>query len=165
MRRELVIILGVLVPFAVLVSVGWLWQSTPAPPFVQSRPPSTQTPTPVSPFDAGLLEEAVLVDRGPVPDAGLSYPPQLAVPLRVVEPLVRTCFVDEQQRAPDQVSVTVRFTPTRDGGFSGVSVSTSWQDPYLTACVEDVFAEMGWVPSGAEVFEPAQHTFRLLRTR
>lgn len=165
MRRELAIILGVLVPFAVLVSVGWLWPSTPAPPVVQARPLPSPLPTPLSPFDAGWLEEVVVSGRAPAPDAGPSYLPHLAVPLRVVEPLVRTCFVDEQQRAPDQVSVTVSFTPTRDGGFSGVSVSTNWQNPYLTACVEDVFAETGWVPSGAETFVPAQHTFRLLRTR
>jgi hypothetical protein len=101
----------------------------------------------------------------PVPGAAPAgaWPPELAAALQAVEPQVRTCFADQRARAPAEVSITVTFTPTRDGGFAGVAVSTSWQDPYLTACVEDVFDEVGFHPSGRETFAPARHTFELHR--
>jgi hypothetical protein len=93
------------------------------------------------------------------------YPPQLAVPLRAVEPEVRLCFEDQRARAPADLSVTVRFTPTPDGGFEHISLKSSWQDPYLEACLHDVFAEVSFTPSGAEAFAAASHTFHLSRGR
>ncbi len=75
------------------------------------------------------------------PDAGVA--PEVA---RLVPEVLR-CAGDQALRAPPRLALEV--TPvTRDGGRGGrVVVSSSWQDPYLAACVEDVFEELG-VPPG-----------------
>jgi hypothetical protein len=82
-------------------------------------------------------------------------PPELAAPLTAILPEVHQCFVDQHLKQPHEVRV--HFTPTRDGGFSGVQVEE--QNPYLASCLEDVFAEVRWSPSGAETWAPAMHTF------
>jgi hypothetical protein len=72
-----------------------------------------------------------------------------------VLPEVRRCFL--YQHLKERREVKVRFTPTRDGGFEHVSVDE--QNPYLAACLEDVFAEIAWQPDGGQTFAPSAHTF------
>jgi hypothetical protein len=175
-KPELWIALGVLVPFAVLVAVG-LWWSTP------QRPPLTVATADAGadgarPAETGLSgAPAATPSRAPDADAGPSvpslpsrpsvtsaaFPPELATPLEAVRAEVHRCLVDQDTRAPAHVEVTVVFRPTPSGGFDGVVVKPSWQDPYLEACVEDVFAEVRWVPSGRETFAPSSYTFQLAR--
>ena len=96
--------------------------------------------------DAGVL---------PPPPVAPEFPPELAAPLKAVLPEVRQCFADQHLKAMH--AVRVRFTPTRDGGFTGIQVDE--QNPFLAACLEDVFAEVSWHPEGPETFAPATHTF------
>ena len=88
-------------------------------------------------------------------DAGPQFPPALTAPLSAVLPEVRRCFADQHLKARHEVRV--RFTPTRDGGFDEVEVTE--QNPYLAACLEDVFSEVAWHPTGKETYSPAEHTF------
>jgi len=160
MKPELWIALGVLVPFAVLVAVGLGW-STP------QRPPSTAA------TDADTSANADADAGAPVPSrpsvastastASTDFPAELAAPLEAVRAEVHRCLIDQDTRAPAHVEVTVVFRPTPSGGFEGVVVKPSWQDPYLEACVEDVFAEVRWVPSGRETFALSSYTFQLAR--
>lgn len=163
MRREFIIVLAVLVPFAALVAAGFAYSQRPVPvgAIAVNAPlsvvPTVPAPVPVAPLRAPALEAGVVVVDGRPKD----YPPELAAPLKAVERQVATCFDDEQLRAPKGVELTVAFTPTREGAFAQVTVTSSWQDPYLQACVEDVFAETHWVPEGRETFAAATHTFQL----
>ena len=55
----------------------------------------------------------------------------------------------------------MRFTPLADGGFAGARVEKdTGQDPYLDACLVDVFEELGFTPTGRETFREATYTFR-----
>lgn len=152
MRRELAIIGSVLVPFAVLVVLGLWWsaRSLDAPP----------TPHVVAPTADAAPAPPRTAETPAAADAGRPIPPELAAPLSAVRTEVLRCFTDQRARAPGPVTVTMAFTPTRDGGFSGVTVErTSWEDPYLRACLEDVFEELSFEPSGRETFAPATFTF------
>lgn len=144
MRREVVIVLGVLVPFAVLVGAGFSFSPQLSLPGGERK-------------GEGLIPAQVARRRpDPLPaNAGNFLPPELAAPLRAVFPEVHRCFADQHFKRGHEVRV--RFTPTRDGGFDQVQVDE--QNPYLASCLEDVFAEVRWQPSGAETWAPAMHTF------
>lgn len=146
MKREWVIVGAVLVPFAVLVAAGFYF--APEPPPVVQVPPVV---VPQSPLPVGEGH----VKQLPPPEKEPSFPPELEAPLSAVLPEVRQCFRDQKLKSPRQVKV--RFTPTRDGGFEKVEVDD--QNPYLAACLEDVFAEVAWHPDGRQTFAPAAHTF------
>lgn len=156
-RRELLVIVGVLVPCLVLLTLA-LWPSSPLPPPVLEPPPAPphvvqeRTPPPAPPAPP----VAVIA----VADAGVAapIPRELAAPLAAVTPEVIRCFSDQRAHLHGAQHLEVRFTPTEDGGFAGVTVQ-SGQSPYLSACVEDVFQELSYTPSGAETFRPATHTF------
>ncbi len=168
MRRELLIAAAVLVPFGVLVALGFYF-STPAAPAPQPgaialAPPAPPPVQPATPRD----DAEVQVDSGPPRVAVVTsaprpvdpgWPAALAAPLAAIAPEVHRCFADERARLRETVTTRVRFTPTRDGGFSGVAVETTTQDPWLRACVEDAFDEVRFAPTGAELFVPAEHTF------
>lgn len=150
MRRELIIAGGVLVPFALLVAAGFY--------FTPGEPPHPD-PLPLG-GEAILVPRVTVVDAGAPPPAVLPplpppFAPELAAPLKAVLPEVQQCFVDQKLKQAHQVRV--HFTPTRDGGFEQVQVDE--QNPYLGACLEDVFAEVRWHPEGPETFAPAVHTF------
>lgn len=149
MKREWVIVAGVLVPFAVLVAAGFSFSLEPAPPLPVV--PVSQSPLPVGPLGEAEGRIEPVVPRPEKP----TLPPELEAPLKAVLPEVRQCFRDQKLKAAR--SVKVRFTPTRDGGFEKVEVDE--QNPYLAACLEDVFAEVAWRPDGRQTFEPAAHTF------
>ncbi len=158
-RRELLLISAVLVPFFVLVVLALVLTQDPAasalPPVVPPVP-SSVTPEATAPAVAPVVV-------APAPrDAGLAttpvWPRALAAPLAAVTPEVMRCFDDQRAHLREVQRLEVRFRPLQDGGFSEVRVAST-QNPYIAACVEDVFDELGYVPSGAEDFERATHVF------
>lgn len=165
MKREALIMAGVLVPFAVLVGLGFVFTrdeapATPLPVPVNVPAPvpvtvTTPTPRPVAPapVDAGALLKVAHLEETPVP-------PTLVAPLQAVRAEVRRCFVDASAHMHGEVKVTMRFQPTRDGGFARVQVQhTSYQDPFFTSCLEDVFQDLTFTPDGSEDFAPAEYTW------
>lgn len=153
MRRELAIAAAVLVPFAALVAAGF-WFTRPAAPdaprpdfHVELTPPTPRSPE-REPAHRPAAEDAGVARPA---DAGAASAPPVREDLRelltTVAPRVRRCLQDEEPRGSYQVRV--RLTQ------QGLRVES--QNPYLTACVEDVFEEVGWHPPRG--FEPAQHTF------
>lgn len=157
MRRELLIILGVLVPFGALVALGLLFLRDDAPAPVEpvaapSKPPEVVVEVPPSPAPV-----APVIDAGQA-EAVIDVPKELAAPLAAVTPEVMLCFRDERTHLKTPQRLEVRFTPTADGGFSGVHVP-GLTNPLIAACVEDVFDEVRFAPTGVETFQPAIHTF------
>lgn len=157
MRRELLIILGVLVPFGVLVALGLLFVREPP-----AQPPAAVAPSKpeviVAPVAPSVALVAAVVDAG-LPEAlVVSVPKALAAPLAAVTPEVMLCFRDERAHLKSPQRLEVRFTPTADGGFADVHVP-GLTNPLVAACVEDVFDEVRFAPTGAETFQPAIHTF------
>ena len=147
MRREFVIAAGVLVPFAVLVVAGFYFMPDRPPSFIAVQKQLAPHPDPPVPA------------RLPVVDAGVvapSLPLELEAPLTAVLPEVQRCFADQHLARAREVKV--HFTPTPDGGFSEVKIDGT-QDPYLSACLEDVFAEVRFHPDGRQTWQPATHTF------
>lgn len=160
-RRELWIASGILVPFAALVLVGLAWTRPAREP--ADGAPTTKVPPPAPVTAVGLTSPVSSVDASVPLDAtspeARRFPVELEAPLRAVEAEVRRCLLDQASRAPLRVAVTVAFRPTDGGGFEQVTVHPDWQDPYLEACVEDVFAELRWRPTGRETFVPVKYTF------
>lgn len=159
MRRELLIILGVLVPFGVLVVLGLLLlREEPvrqSEPVVVAPPPRPEVV--VAPVPPPAPPVAMVVDAGPM-EVVVPVPRELAAPLAAVTPEVMLCFRDERAHLKTPQRLEVRFTPTADGGFTGVRVP-GLTNPLIAACVEDVFDEVRFAPTGAETFQPAIHTF------
>ena len=149
MKREWVIIGAVLVPFAVLVAAGFYFSPKPPPPIA----PESPLP-PGEGQGEGRVEQSAPKANKPALKAP-EYPPELEAPLTALMPEVRQCFRDQKLKSRREVKV--RFTPTRDGGFEKVEVDE--QNPYLAACLEDVFAEVAFHPDGRQTFAPAAHTF------
>ena len=145
---------GVLVPFAALVAAGF-WFSRPETEAAPVVPGEIVVAAVVDAGEPRLVRavEVVVVDAGP-PDAG-PRAEALPAPLAALRQQVRQCFLDLGPR--EKVEVRVRYTPTRDGGFVAVAIDA--QNPWLAACLEDVFAEVPWHPTGAEPLAPAHHTF------
>jgi hypothetical protein len=154
MRRDVAIALLVIVPVAVLLVLSWREPETALPAPVPPAAPLQPMPAPAQPPRQPARVEEQL---GEQLDAGRSSPngtPQLPGALVAN---ARQCLVDQRR----QQTVEVRFTPTRDGRYVDVRATT--QDPYLAACLEDVFEEARWTPSAAatERFEPT--TFEVTR--
>ena len=150
MRRELIIAAAVLVPFAVLVALGFAFSPDPAPLGIveQHQPPPEAK-------GQGDAPAAVVFAVDASVQSPLS-PPELEAPLRAVLPEVQRCFADQHLARAREVKV--HFTPTPDGGFSEVKIDDT-QDPYFSACLEDVFAEVRFHPDGRQTWQPATHTF------
>lgn len=141
MRRELLIAAGVLVPFSLLVAAGF-WFS----PNEEMKPlPERQEAVPVAPFVSGPVVSPIQVVEKE----------RISEPIQAVKAEVERCFLDRKLKAPHQVRV--EFTPTPEGTFGRVVVSE--QNPYLAACIEDVFAEMRWRPDGKTAYAPSNYTF------
>jgi hypothetical protein len=68
------------------------------------------------------------------------------------------CFEDQRAHLHDVQRLEVHFRPLPDGGFADVRVPSTG-NPYISACIEDVFDELGFSPSGAETFERTRWTF------
>lgn len=160
MKRELAILLGVLVPFGALV---WLAVRAPLPVEVPgpSQPPPVAKPLPTAQpaLDAG---ERLVVAPVEAVDAGRPrpVPRELAAALGAVTPQVQLCVSDQRAHLDGPQRIDVHFTPLPDGGFAQVRVAST-ANPWVGACVEDVFDEVPYTPSGAETFRPAQWTFEL----
>jgi hypothetical protein len=161
------VLAGVLLPFSLLVAVGLHDTASTAPPspgaHVVNAPPldlPDASPPPVR--VAPVVDAAVPV--GPEADAGVfeDTPRELEAALAALRPAVRQCFDDARAHAPARVELRVHFTAKPDGRFGGYHLeSRSWQDPYFEACVEDVFDEVTYVPSGREPRGAVTHTFVL----
>jgi hypothetical protein len=151
-RREFIIAAAVLLPFAVLVAAGFYFsEASPLPRGGEDQADASPPPLTITLNKDAGTPPPVAKTAPPLPE----FPPELAAPLKAVLPEVRRCFADQHLKAPHDVRV--RFTPTRDGGFTAIQVDE--QNPFLAACLEDVFAEVSWHPEGPERFLPATHTF------
>jgi hypothetical protein len=144
-KKEFLIVSGVLLPFFALLALGF-W-------FTRGEALVTQNDIPVQQRE--LVPEA---PDAPSPTFPPGPRPELAAqsaPVRAVAPQVRQCFKD--LRAPIRQTVEVDFVPLADGGFAQVRVHS--QNPYVVACIEDVFDEVRWAPTDDEKFEPTSATF------
>ncbi len=155
MKRELLIVAGVFVPFALLVTAAFYFSPVasvaPVAPLAPVRVVAAPAPDPST-----GSKQAPVPRGGEGAEAVSEFPPELIAPLSAVLPEVRRCFTDQHLKAPHEVNI--HFTPTRNGGFDQVQVDE--QNPYLAACLEDVFAEVSWHPDGRQTWAPAAHTFR-----
>lgn len=138
---------AVLVPFAVLVALALF--------------PGARAEPKVEPLRIVLNAAPLPPVAQPVVDAGLKPSPFNLPPPRVepearedlralvatTRPRVRRCLQDEEPRGTYELRV--RFTE------AGVRADT--QNPFLAACVEDVFDEVGFHPDAG--FSPTEHTF------
>ena len=160
MRRELAIVLGVLVPFAVLLALAFfVFRGAPPPPQPEpDRPLPTRATPPLPAREPPATVVIVAPDAGVRTAMPQPIPKELAAPLAAVTPEVMLCFRDQRAHQRDVQRLEVRFTPTADGGFAGVKVPSS-ANPWVSACIEDVFDEMHFSPTGAETFQPAAFTF------
>ncbi|MEW5742274.1 MAG: hypothetical protein AB1938_25380 [Myxococcota bacterium] len=179
LRREWLILAGVLVPFSLLLVAGFLFTqgeppSQPAPePAAHAEgkrpaaaPPSNLTP-PAAPVEG--KRPAAAPPSNPTPPAAPALagepreetPPGLEAALAAVRPAVRQCFTDAAHHPP-RATLRVTFRARSDGRFDGYRLEArAWQDPYFEACVEDAFDEVRWDPSGREPGGPVTHTFVL----
>jgi hypothetical protein len=145
MKRGLLVAALVLLPFAVLVALGFYFsaENDESPPEMAQRIAVVPNPIAVQPTiaDAGIAAPVV------------NTPPTLLAPL---EPQVRRCFAENHLTG----RIRVRFTPQRDGGFSGITVDqNSTQNPYLAACVEDLLQTATFRPSPGPEYAPVDFTF------
>ncbi len=151
MKRGFLIAAGVLVPFAVLVFLGF-W-------FAPELPPAATTEsgaTPLNPPAPEVAPRAALRPSNSETEFTEAPQPKPPEPIRAVEAEVHRCFTDNRLTG----SIRVRFTPNRDGGYDDVHIEANpSQSPYLAACLEDVLAEMRFVPAPGERYEPTTHTF------
>lgn len=156
MRRELAIIAGVVVPFVALVILGLvLLRDEAAPQPVTPPPASPPVSAPAPPAPPPPPRAEAVADAGAVEPA---LPRAIAAPVAAVTPEVLRCFDDQRAHLHEVQRLAVDFTPLPDGGFGGVRVP-HLSNPWISACVEDVFEEVGFSPTGAETFQPATHTF------
>jgi hypothetical protein len=169
-RRERLLVAAILVPFAALVVARSTLDHTASSEAIDSAPPS---PSGRARSGAGAVPTARSSAAAVAPnlpfapepgrearDEAADFPATLEAALAAVSPEVRLCFDDASRRLEGAVSVRVAFRPLADGGFAEIAVAgNSSQDPYLSACVTDVFEEMAYQPSGREDFQRATHTF------
>ena len=153
-KRELAIVAAVLVPFALLVAAGFYFSAPTLPVPAERGEGRGEGRTSI---DSGAPSVAV-TRIAPLPDplpAAQGEGNGVPAELRPLLPEVKRCFADQHLKTRHEVKV--RYTPTPDGGFANVQVDE--QNPYLAACLEDVFAELAWQPDGGQTFAPATHTF------
>ncbi len=150
MRRHVLVAISVLVPFLVLVLLGFS---------LMKEPPPIVLPAPVVQLPVLPPPEPVIAVRPPPPPPVVVAPPPPPVPLSReakrlpviagVEPLVMQCFHDMADRLREPLRVTVQFNTTLEGGYEGAVIKqASWQDPMLSACVLDAFADAKFEPTG-----------------
>ncbi|MBL8920420.1 MAG: hypothetical protein JNJ54_16270 [Myxococcaceae bacterium] len=158
MRRELLIIAGVLVPFFVLLAVGLLVDRDRPDALAPAAAPPTTDPGAAPAPGAPATPPTAQAPAAREPSGAPALPRELAAPVTAVTPEVLRCFEDHRAHLHAPQHLEVRFTPLPDGGFGSVQVPTH-ANPWVSACVEDVFDEVSFVPTGAETFQPARHTF------
>lgn len=167
MRRHLLIASLVLIPFAGLVAFGFSLLKDPPPialptpavryvpqVAVEPEPPAVPVPVPApAPVEVPVAAPVVVApppEPPPPPQPELSPEAKRLPIIAAVEPLVMQCFRDMTDRVREPLQVTVSFNATGNGRFENVVLKkTSWQDPHLTACVLDSFADAHFEPGGA----------------
>lgn len=177
-RREWLLLAAVLVPFGALLATSLCADdasTTPPGPRVASPAAPTHavdTPTrPPAPHDAPPRPAATPAEARPPQHVdtpttpahveGLDPPPGLEAAFEALQPALRQC-AEDITNAPTPVEVHVRFKATREGRFTGYRLETrSWQDPYLEACLEDVFDEVSWAATGGEPTGDVERTLTL----
>jgi cytoskeletal protein RodZ len=138
-----------------LVGILWWLNRTapvepPAPPFkLEVNRAVSQVPT----------QNVVPVISQSTTPAPKEFPLFIEAPLTAIAPEVARC--PELARLTTPLTAEVMFTPTPLGHFTGVEVSVQPAQPYVQACLEDVFAEISFVPNGHETFAPVHWTYRL----
>lgn|GEM_PF-2820927 len=168
MRRHVLVALGVLVPFVALILLGFSLMKDPLPivlPTPVVRLPPMPPPEPVpAPRPVVVVAQPVVAPVAPPPP-----PPPLPLSAEAkrlpviagVEPLVLQCFRDMTDRVREPLSVTVQFNTTLEGGYEGAVIKkASWQDPMLSACILDAFADAKFEPTGM-VMRRQSYTFAL----
>lgn len=118
--------------------------------------------------DAAVVMAAPALDAAPPPPESRTLhtddEPRLSAPLAAVKKELERCFADQAAHHREPGVARVRFRPLADGGFADVRVESDvWQDPYLDACLTDVFEELTYTPSGREDFATVVHAFRYER--
>ncbi|MBL8921402.1 MAG: hypothetical protein JNJ54_21260 [Myxococcaceae bacterium] len=107
-------------------------------------------------------------EEGPSPPTGITteearepgVPHGLEAPLRAVANDVNLCVPHWLERDRGPIDVSIRFTPGRAGTFApGVTVTSSWDDPLVEACIAEVFEEATFWPQADGVFRPSEFTF------
>lgn len=150
MKRGLLVAALVLVPFAALVVLGFLFSLGDAPVVLPDEPL-----VPEPPARATRLSGPPAAAASPTPPPAVTgaAAPALLTPFL---PALGRCFSDNGLHG----HVHLRFTPQRDGGFSGVAVDqNSTQSPYVAACVEDVLQSARFEPSPGPDYAPVDFTF------
>jgi hypothetical protein len=137
MKRALMLAAAVLVPFALLLAVGFFLlaqrpstapelngpAASPQPPPQPSAQPSPQPPAAPRPVPPR-------VDEQPTPA------------LASVGPLVKQCFEDTRAHLHQPQKLTVLYDTTAAGAFANVEIAQfTWSDPQLTACILDSFED------------------------
>lgn len=150
---------GVLVPFFVLVVLAYRF-SEPETPSPSGRGSGRGVAEIAAAPDAGTHDNSFVSTAAATPNTPLPDPLPKGegntVPLQAVNKEARRCLSDASPLRP--ITIEVHFTPTRDGGFTGVSSNA--QDPMIAACLEDVFEELSFDPQRTTDFVPTTHTFR-----
>ncbi|PZR18347.1 MAG: hypothetical protein DI536_00225 [Archangium gephyra] len=152
MKRGFLIAALVLVPFTALVILGFWFtpEGATTNEVSPSLPGERQGERPVT------LQKVAPASPQPAPEETRENRPDVSEPVRAVTREARRCFDDNQLTG----AIRVRFTPTRDGGYDDVVIEANpSQNPYVAACLEDVFAELRFVPAPGERYEPTTHTF------
>ena len=151
MKRGAMIAIAVLVPFVLLIAIGFSLLKDPPPvelPPLPARvalaplpepPPQLERPAPLAvPRAPPPPSPPTLPAEDPPPEVleALARKPALAT----VERRVRQCFDDAKDRVREPQRVTVTYAVTDGGHFEDVViVKSSWPDPQVTACVVDSF--------------------------
>lgn len=130
MRREVWIAAGVLVPFAALVAAGFYFSDERKRVEVPPAPGEIVVPAPRAAVVIEMRDAGGVAVPAPVAE-------KLTGVVAIVTPQIRQCLLDQSPKGHSEVKV--RFTPLVDGGFGDLVAET--QDPYLAACVQDVFEE------------------------
>jgi hypothetical protein len=176
MKRALLIALGVLVPFAALVALGFSMLRDPLSPAPEPVPATVPVHVPVNdpgPGPGPVPEPEPAAVPAPVP-AAAAVPAPVPAPVAVepatadeprkpmleaVRPAVQQCFLDVGERMPAPQKLAVVFDTNPDGTFANVHVKkSSWPDPHLAACVIDAFEETRFEATGTTLRRHA-HTF------
>ncbi|MFT3710857.1 MAG: hypothetical protein QM817_24800 [Archangium sp.] len=147
MRRDVWVAALVLVPFVVLIGLTCVGRPQSSEPEMEmARDAAVAPKTQMFTIEAKTQQP---LDAGAEVVAGH---PSLS---RALISNAKQCLTDQHH----QRMVEVHFTPTRAGRFADVRVTT--QDPYLEACLQDVFEEAQWTVSASatESFAPTSFTF------
>jgi hypothetical protein len=147
--------LSLAVIILVLVAILW-WLNRTAP----MEPPAASFKLEVNrPVSNAPLQKAIAVFPTSAAPAAREFPLFIEAPLRAVAREVAHC--PELAKLATPLTAEVLFTPTPLGHFTSVEVSVQPAQPYVQACLEDVFAEISFVPNGHETFAPVHWTYHL----